>query len=150
MENPINNTVFDTRDLIAYREHLQEELLDLWKSYFEGTDMEQEVEDHTFEDIDFNLEGFRDGSDFNEMYEHYNNIDTFCAELSDTPDYQWGEGVIHETYFTDYCEELLKDVGYIPRDMPSWIEIDFEKTAENMKVDYTEIIYDSESYYVRA
>jgi len=28
-------------------------------------------------------------------------------------------------------------LGYISRDFPSWIEIDWKSTAENIKVDYT-------------
>ena len=57
--------------------------------------------------------------------------------------------LINSDYFTEYIEEELKDCGYLPKDMPWWIEIDMEKTADNCKADYTTIDIDEETYYYR-
>jgi len=57
--------------------------------------------------------------------------------------------LIHETYFVDYCEELLKDIGDLPKDIPWYIEIDWEKTAKHLKADYAECDFDGQSYYYR-
>ena len=41
----------------------------------------------------------------------------------------------------DFAEQIASDCGYISRDMPSWIEIDWTKTWENnLSYDYTEIV----------
>ena len=64
-------------------------------------------------------------------------------------DWQWGETLIHEDYFVDYVKELLADVGTIPADFPEWIAIDWEETANNVKVDYTELTFDGVTYYAR-
>jgi len=41
----------------------------------------------------------------------------------------------------DFAEQLASDCGYISRDFPSWIEIDWVKTWDNtLSYDYTEII----------
>ena len=57
--------------------------------------------------------------------------------------------LINSDYFTEYIEEELKDCGYIPKDFPTWIEVDWKETAKNVKVDYTTIDIDEETYYYR-
>jgi len=55
---------------------------------------------------------------------------------------------IRDDYFTEYAEELVKDCGYIARGFPSWIDIDWESTAENVKQDYSSIyVCDMEYWY---
>lgn len=69
-------------------------------------------------------------------------------------DHQWESDwfpgyLIAESYFTEYAEDLCKDIGDIPKNIPSYIEIDWKKTAENLKVDYSEIEIDSTAYLYR-
>ena len=41
----------------------------------------------------------------------------------------------------EFAEVIASDCGYVSRDMPSWIEIDWEKTWDNaLSYDYTELI----------
>ena len=41
----------------------------------------------------------------------------------------------------DFAEQLASDCGYILRDFPSWIEIDWQATWDNaLSYDYTEIV----------
>jgi len=65
------------------------------------------------------------------------------------PDWKHGVSIIRETYIDTYLKEELEDCGYIPKDFPSWIEIDWDATFENMKQDYTEGDYDGVTYYAR-
>jgi hypothetical protein len=44
---------------------------------------------------------------------------------------------------------MLEDCGEIPRDLPHYIAIDWEATAQNIRVDYTEIDFDGQAYLVR-
>jgi hypothetical protein len=67
-----------------------------------------------------------------------------CAE-----DWQHGATLIRESYFEEYCEELCKDIGDLPKDIPSYIVIDWDATAHNLRVDYTEVDYDGVAYLVR-
>jgi len=64
-------------------------------------------------------------------------------------DWHHGETLINDSYFATYCEELCKEVGSIPSDVPGYIVIDWEATAENMKVDYTPVDFDGVTYWVR-
>jgi hypothetical protein len=65
------------------------------------------------------------------------------------PDWIYGAALIRDSYFEQYAEELVKDCGYIPQGIPSWIEIDWEATAENIKVDYTSVEFDDVTYWIR-
>ena len=65
------------------------------------------------------------------------------------PDWKHGATLIRDSYFVDYAEELCKDIGDMPQDIPSYIEIDWEKTAENIQVDYTSVEFDGVTYWVR-
>ena len=67
----------------------------------------------------------------------------------DASDWHYVATFIHADYFTEYTKELLNDIGYLPADMPDWIVIDWRKTADNIKADYTEVDFDGETYYVR-
>ena len=41
-----------------------------------------------------------------------------------------------------FAETIASDCGYVSRDMPSWIEIDWQKTWDNaLSYDYTQIGY---------
>jgi hypothetical protein len=63
----------------------------------------------------------------------------------------WTHGVtlIHDDYFTDYAREMLEDCGTSPRDLPTWVEIDWEATARNVRTDYTYVDFDGVTYWVR-
>lgn len=65
------------------------------------------------------------------------------------PDWTYGAALIRESYFVEYCQDLLEDIGDLPKDLPSYIEIDWEATARNLKVDYTEVDFDGVPYLVR-
>lgn len=57
--------------------------------------------------------------------------------------------LIRDSYFTEYAEDMVKDCDGLPREIPSYIEIDWEATAENLKVDYSDINIDGETYWYR-
>lgn len=64
---------------------------------------------------------------------------------------EWRHGVqfIPEDDFTDYCKELLEDCGELPKDLPWYIVINWEDTADNLKADYSEVEYQGTTYLYR-
>lgn len=66
------------------------------------------------------------------------------------------ETLIHEGYFTDYIEELIKDCFELPKEFDSgnWpyrhMTMDYEAAAEEAKVDYAEAEFDGTTYYYRS
>jgi hypothetical protein len=71
------------------------------------------------------------------------------ASLADSEDWQYGATLIRDSYFEDYAQELCEDIGYLPKDFPSWIEIDWKATARNIQQDYTSVEFDGVTYWVR-
>ena len=65
-------------------------------------------------------------------------------------DWTYGETFIHEGYFTAYCMEMLSELEYLPADLPSWVIIDEDETAANMKADYTDYEFMGSTYYARS
>jgi len=146
MNNPINNTVFDTRDLQEYIEFLEETLIYMWNDYISEVD-NPPGNAEKIEDIDLYLEGFHNR--FEDTIEEYEEIKKFAKELEHySSDYRYGAAVIHENYWEEYCEDFCKEVGYIPSEIPSWIEIDWAGTADNMSEDYSTVLYGTEQYYI--
>ena len=145
MENPITQNVFDSRDLIEYKEYLLNEILEEFNEEF-NKELETEEELHSF----INSLDEPNCYYLKDEVIYYNSIRDFCSELENYGDFEHGDAIIHEDYFTEYTEDLLKDCGYIPQDFPSWIELDFEATAENVKQDYIEAEFEGNNYYMRA
>ena len=68
-----------------------------------------------------------------EFAEHY-DVDT-VEHFEDMYQGQYDSGA-------EFAEEIASDCGYVSRDMPSWIEIDWQKTWDNaLSYDYTQIGY---------
>ena len=72
--------------------------------------------------------------------------------LQDEIGSEWKHGVqlIPEEDFEAYCQELCEDIGDIPKDMPSYIVIDWEATCNNLRQDYSETEFRGETYLYRA
>ena len=39
----------------------------------------------------------------------------------------------------EFAEQIASDCGYITRDLPSWIEIDWQESWDNLSYDYCEL-----------
>jgi len=142
MANEIYNTqdVIDSRDVIERIEELEAEKQELLDD-IEEADEEDAPEikeelitwtDQYGEELEALKKLAKDGEDY-------------------ATDWIYGVGLIHEDYFTEYCEELCKDIGDIPKELPWYIanHIDWDGVADEIKQDYTEIDFDGETYYVR-
>lgn len=56
---------------------------------------------------------------------------------------------IADLHFVDAMRELVQDIGDLPREIPSYLEIDWDATAENLKQDYSSYKIEGNSYHVR-
>ena len=57
--------------------------------------------------------------------------------------------LIRESYFVEAMQELCDDIGDIPKDLPSYVVIDWEATADNLRVDYQEVEFEGVTYLYR-
>ena len=109
-----------------------------------------------------------DVRDIIERYEELENQDdslpdaeerTFLASILDElkgcgGDEQWrGDWypitLIADSYFVDYCIDLVTDIGDLPRNIPCYLAIDWEATAINIQQDYTSTEIDGVTYWYR-
>lgn len=125
------NTI-DSRDVIARLEELSDEL-----------DGCAENKDGDFVDAD--------GEDMSEEKEEHAALKKFAEEFeSYAPDYHHGESAINEDHFTEYAQQLAEDIGAISNDTTwPYCHIDWEAAAEALKIDYTEIDFGGQAFWVR-
>ena len=135
--------VLDTRDLIEKREELKEKIfndfLECFPQYEHMTD--------SYEDILMDEEEIQDWKEvWSEEIDHIEEIDSIENEVSEFND---GTTLIDESDMVEYVKDLLDELGYIPKDFPSWIKIDWSSTADNVKQDYSEVTYQGTEYLYR-
>lgn len=77
-------------------------------------------------------------------------LDAFRDEAEQySADWDYGATLIRDSYFTDYAKELLTDCGDLPKDLPWYVVIDWDATAEHIKSDYAEASFNGVTYWVR-
>lgn len=67
-------------------------------------------------------------------------------------DWEYGAIIINEEHFTDYIKEFVEEIDYETfTNMPNYVKeaIDWEKVAETLMDDYTEIDYEGITFYAR-
>ena len=64
--------------------------------------------------------------------------------------YGFSDVAIHEDYFAEYIKEFVQDT-WDAVDMPDFIfnNIDWDAVADDLRVDYTELSFMGETYYIR-
>lgn len=72
-------------------------------------------------------------------------------EASGSPDWLYGETLIHDAYFETYARELAEDIGAVNKNA-LWPQtcIDWAEAAERLQQDYFSVEYDSETYWIRS
>ena len=138
----------DTRDLLERREELKQQVLD---SFLENFPHYEEMT-NDFEDILFEEEEIQSWKEeWLHEIEEITDIEKLEDEVNDYAGDNFEDGVylIVEDDFEDFVEQDLEDCGYIPKDFPTWIEIDWEATANNVRQDYTEVEFRGTTYLFR-
>lgn len=136
--------VLDTRDLIEKREELKEKIFNNFLAYF------PQYEDMTdsYDDILMDEEEIQDWKEgWSEEINHIEEIDSIEDEIGS--DFDYGTTLIDKNDMEEYVKDLIEDLGYIPKDFPSWIEIDWTSTIYNVLQDYSEVTYQGTEYFYR-
>lgn len=134
--------MLDSRDLFEEREDLKATILADHNAEFPRNEKDD------FEDIDFNndyVESWAEG--WEDDLEKIEEIDSLEREVGS--EFEYGVTLIPLEDFTDYVKEMLVDCGDLPSNIPSYISIDWEDTANNIKVDYSEVEYLGTDYLFR-
>lgn len=146
--------IIDMRDVIERYEEVRKKLEDLTgKDAGDFGSVEIWIEFSKENKSSYNLSTVEFDEIINELLQIYTLMNQLRGYGGDE---QW-EGdwyplhLIHEDYFTDYAQQLVKDVGDIPNELPWYIQsnIDWEGVADEIKNDYSEIIFNNQIYYYR-
>lgn len=57
--------------------------------------------------------------------------------------------LIRDSYFVEAMRELVEVIGDLPKEFPSYIEIDWDATARNLRVDYSSVEFNGVTYWYR-
>ena len=66
-----------------------------------------------------------------------------------SPDWKYGSALIKESYWKEYVKEKVSDIGDMPREIPGYIVIDWDATADNVAADYAQVGFFDNTYYIR-
>lgn len=160
-----NENIIDSRDIIARIEHLREYLDALVDAV---TDSDNSEDDETtrqqlaewleceMEQLPENIEKVRTGKDCKECFgsddaKELLALEALASECEGSPDWTYGETIIHDSYFENYARELADDIGAINKEA-GWpcCHIDWSAAADALKQDYMEVDFDGTSYWIRA
>ena len=95
------------------------------------------------------------GMDQDGLFAELRTLRTFLDELrGNGGDHQWAGAwfpvtLIRDSYFVEAMQELCEDIGDMPKGFPDYMVIDWTKTAENLRVDYTSAELDGVTYWFR-
>ena len=125
---------------------MQEETKELLDEYneeycWEYNDMVDFIKEHSEEEFVHHYETY------NWLCEDYgqNLVDEFIEDF-DVSTIENFEDMYQGQYNSgaDFAEQIASDCGYITRDLPSWIEIDWQKTWDNA-LSYDCLLYTSDA-----
>ena len=142
--------VLDSREIIDRKDELLKDYVPMYNRHLTTLKPEaDELDESDATDSEEFLQWLKDWSDNDEDGQELIALIELCEECEGYSDWSYGETLIREDYFTEYAEQTLIDCGYIPKDLPSWIVIDWEETADNLKIDYMEVSFMGETYWMR-
>lgn len=131
MTTEINNTddIIDSRDVIARIEELTESI-----AAYENPEGDLEAHDAMIAEK-----------------EELALLEALAKQGEGYGDWEYGETLVRESYFTEYAQELAEDIGAIKADA-TWPNncIDWDQAARELKMDYTTITFDGVDYLMRS
>lgn len=146
--------IIDSSDVIARIDELESELEALNEAVEEAAtalaDADAEVDDMEtlngeYEDAQQALKDWNDEEGI-----ELENLRALAEEAEGySDDWRHGATLVRDSYFSEYAQELVQDIGDMPNGIPSYIVIDWEATADNIKADYTSVDFDGVEYWVR-
>jgi hypothetical protein len=142
MANEISKVddIIDVRDVIARVEELEELLAD----------------ENAFPDIEEETTFSSDGeTDLTEESEELNTLKELLSDLAGNGGGEKWKGdwypvtLIRDSYFEDYAQELVQDIGDLPDNIPGYLVIDWVATANNIQKDYSSVEFAGVTYWYR-
>jgi len=73
-----------------------------------------------------------------------------AGEGESSPDWEYGQTLVRDSYFEDYARELAEETGMVSEVLAWPVRcIDWEQAAEELQMDYFTVDYDGVDYWIR-
>jgi hypothetical protein len=135
--------VIDSRDVIARIEELQNEKDNFQdENELPNSDLLDMTEEQNIQWMEWDESD--EGQELKALIDLQN-------DANGSPDWEYGETLIRDSYFEDYAQELAEDIGAINKDA-TWPNdcIDWKKAASELQYDYMQVNFDGVDYWIRA
>lgn len=161
--------IIDSRDVIARIEELEGEIEAEEISEDNGAEVQLDESGETREDIATCGECGKSWNDalitdrtpvpsgrcpyesIHDEIEELAKLKALAEEGEDYGDWAHGEALIRDSYFQEYAEQLADDIGAInPKATWPLNCIDWEKAADELKMDYTSVEFGGVTYWMRS
>jgi len=141
-------------DLDTFREEIsdaEEHLADAQEAYQEATISDERDEAST--DMDTARCELQDAKlalaeGIDEYQEELDELNALEREVGD--EWMRGENLIPESEWVNYVQNLAEDIGATAGADHSWLVIDWEATADDVRMDYSECEYQGDTYLFRS
>lgn len=161
MTREINNDqdCLDIRDIIERFDELDDERTELCDELEEAEANDIQTEDDDVEKAELaklaeeKRQAVKEWDD--ENGEEHKTLKELLDELEGNGgDHQWRGSwypvsLIRDSYFVEAMRELVQDIGGLPKDIPGYLAIDWDKTAENLRADYSSVEFGGVTYWYR-
>lgn len=148
MTREISNSddIIDSRDVIKRIADLESELEDAHHEEFsDGDPLTAPDFDAWLQEIQSSWHLYTDEA--TELLK----LRALAEEGESLPDWPHGTGLIRESHFQDYAQEVAEDIGAIDRNARWPLHcIDWERAADELKMDYTSLDFDGVIYWARS
>jgi len=141
----------DTRDLYRRQCELQEELEALQEAITEAQEAldectDEDEQEDLADDLNTATAALEDWEgEYREELDELNNLESEIGR-----EWMHGTTLIPEDEFVDYTQDLAEDIGATAGDASAWLVIDWEATADGLKMDYSSCEYQGITYLFRA
>lgn len=93
------------------------------------------------------LEGTTDADEQAEL----ESLEALAKEAEGSPDWEYGETLIRDSYFADYAQELAEEIGAIKGDEGWPLNcINWKQAARELQQDYFSVEFDGIDYWIRS
>ena len=149
MNIEIGDDYLDSRDIDERIDELNSELESLYEVRDEIDNFDDDnygSEEEAEEKIsELRAEYERLQSELQDELDELKKWEEFKEKVS-SGEWAYGMTFINDSVFTEYIKELCSDCGYIAKDFPWWIAIDWDETADNCRQNYKKVEMDGETY----
>ena len=160
--------ILDSRDIIERIEELESELsqhIENTAEHFDDEDIRDDIYRGKFEPSDIRnmhtliplakresvIESLDDWIEWEASeFEELEALRKLVSEAEGSPDWEYGEILIRDSYFKTYAQDLAEDCGLLS-DSQTWPGrcIDWWKAAEELQMDYFSVDFAGVEYWIR-